>query len=94
MPAFSDFSVVVTGTALVPEPALDERRLRAVQVDVPYSTYQVVERPLGVTAPPTLADVAPSCATAPALTPGGAAVTNERSELRETPASLVATTLK
>ena len=45
---------------VVPELALDEEVPRAEDVLVPYSTHHVVERPLGLTLPPSVADVGPT----------------------------------
>ena len=46
----------------VPEPALAVEVRAPYEVVVPYSTYHVVERPFGLTEPPSVADVGPTAA--------------------------------
>jgi hypothetical protein len=59
---------------------------------VPYSKYQVVERPFGVTVPLSVADVGVTELAPPVTLPGAAPVVKVRSAPLLVPASLVATT--
>jgi hypothetical protein len=63
-------------------------------VDVPYSKYHEVERPFGLSEPPSVADVGPTDVAAPVATLGGLCVVNVLSEPVTLPASLVATSRK
>jgi hypothetical protein len=63
-------------------------------VEVPYSKYHEVERPFGLSEPPSVADVGPTDDAAPVATVGGLWVVNALSEPLTVPASLVATSRK
>jgi hypothetical protein len=58
---------------LVPEPALTGDVFDPYDVDVPYSTYHVVETPPGLTEPVTVAVVAPVAVVGPVEAVGAAA---------------------
>lgn len=58
---------------LVPEPALTAAVLDPYDVDVPYSTYQVVASPPGLVEPVTVAVVAPVAVVGPVDAVGAAA---------------------
>ena len=60
-------------TAALPEPAFALAVCEAYDVDVPYSTYQVVAWPPGATVPVTVAVVAPIAVAGPVVAVGAAA---------------------
>ena len=57
----------------MPEPAPLDAVCEPYEVLVPYSTYQLVETPPGLTVPVTVADVAPTELTGPVIAVGAAA---------------------
>jgi hypothetical protein len=73
VPWASPESVADTETLAVPLPAPDEAVCEPYDVLVPYSTYQFVETPPGLTVPVTFAEVAPTELTGPVTAVGAAA---------------------
>jgi len=57
----------------------------------PYSTYRDVERPFGLRAPPTVAELGPTAVAWPVTTVGASSVMKAWSAPVTVPASLVAT---
>jgi hypothetical protein len=66
-------STFETETLAVPEPAPVDAVCEPYEVLPPYSTYQLVETPPGLTVPVTVADVAPTELTGPVMAVGAAA---------------------
>ena len=59
-PGFRLDTPTATTWLAVPEPALREEVRELYEGLVPYCTYHVVERPLGLTEPPSVAEVGPT----------------------------------
>src|SRR3954464_6364643 len=81
-------------TPFVPEPALLAAVLVPYLVLVPYSKYQFVATPLGLTVPPSFADVKVIELTEPVTAAGALVVEKVLSALRLVPASRVPTSRK
>jgi hypothetical protein len=84
-------TVTETAVAFAPLPALLAEVLEAYPVVVPYSKYQLVAWPFGVTLPASFAAVVVMADTEPVTAEGAPAVVKVRSPPRLVPASLVAT---
>ena len=70
----------------MPDPALADRVRKPKLVVLPYSTYQLVDTPFGVTTPATVAEVGSIAVTGPDITVGGNA--------QERPTAAVTSTAK
>jgi hypothetical protein len=79
---------------LVPDPALPSGVFDPYAVLVPYSKYQLADRPFGFTLPPRVADDGPTEDAEPVITTGGDAVLKVPSAPRLVPALLAATNRK
>ena len=93
-PGLSFETLTATATVADPEPALRDEVRELYDVLVPYWTNHEVERPLGLTEPPSVAEVGPTARGGPVTTVGAVVVVNVRSEPLVVPASLVATRRK
>ncbi len=83
-----------TATARVPAPAFLVGVRDPYRVVVPYSKYQLVAIPFGLSVPFSLADVSEIALAAPVTTSGGPPVEKRWSAPRLVPPSLVATSRK
>ena len=80
-----------TALAAVPEPASAVADFEPYEVDVPYSTNQVVGSPFGFTVPPRVAVVGPTPVAGDVTTTGGDAVVKSPSPPLAVPEAFFAT---
>ena len=80
-----------TALAAVPEPASAVADFDPYDVEVPYSTNQVVGSPFGFTVPPSVAEVGPTPVAGDVTTTGGDAVVKSPSPPLAVPDAFFAT---